>query len=173
MSVKTTMGDVKSHGSTAGAALSDQTKYVELQDIPILYVAVTEGMGGPPDAFAELEGRLPTLRGRRFYGLYYADQGRYLACVRKEASDDPKTLGLEELTISGGLYARRMLKDWGSRVDEIPRLFGEMVEAEETDSERPSVEFYRSQTEVHLLLPVLTRSRSRTERSQAYPWSGT
>jgi hypothetical protein len=61
---------------------------------------------------------------------------------------------LEAAVIPGGWYARRKLLDWKTKLAELPRTFQEMAAQHDGDPGRPSVEFYRSQTEMHLLLPV-------------------
>lgn len=58
--------------------------------------------------------------------------------------------------IPGGLYLREKMKNWMSRIDEIGKTFVAMAEREKprVDRSRPSVEFYRSQDELILLLPI-------------------
>lgn len=65
-------------------------------------------------------------------------------------------MGLDTGVIPGGLYVREKMKDWSSRIPEIGRTFMAMVERERhrVDNSRPSIEFYRSQDELILLLPV-------------------
>jgi hypothetical protein len=113
--------------------------------------------GGPPAAFSALEAKLPTLKGRRFYGTFRGTpQGEeYFACVERLPSDDPSAMELETGSIPGGPYVRRKLQgSLDALIPELPRHFAEMAAAHAVDPDRPSVEFYRGERELHLLLPV-------------------
>jgi hypothetical protein len=44
--------------------------------------------------------------------------------------------------------------DWTSRTDQIGPSFGAMIRQHGIDRSRPQMEYYRSLTELHLLLPV-------------------
>ena len=134
--------------------------YIELEDIPVMRVRADLKGRGPPAAFDLLESRLPTLRGRRFYGtcLELPEGREYYACVALVDTDDPVKMQLEKGVISGGRYLRRKIHDWVKMVEagEIPKQFDDMarVHPQEIYPTKQSVEFYRSQTELHLLLPV-------------------
>ncbi len=112
------------------------------------------GPQGAREAFDKLEARLPSLRGRKFYGTYHA--GEYRACVARQPGDDPLVYGLDTWMIPGGLYVREKMKNWSSQLSEIGKTFVVMAERERhrADPERPSIEFYRSKDELILLLPV-------------------
>jgi hypothetical protein len=111
---------------------------------------------GPSAAFDLLESRLPTLKGRKFYGTFeLTPEGEhYYACVIRIDSDDPEKMGLETGVIPGGWYARCKLDDWQKNISKLPGLFKELAGAHEPDASRPSLEFYRSQQEMQLFLPV-------------------
>lgn len=115
-------------------------------------VVAEDGAAGASAAFDVLEGRLATLRGRRFYGTFL--DGEYRACVAMRDDDDPVALALDVWRIPGGEYERFSLLDWQDRVGEIPATFDRMVPESELDPTRPSVEYYRSSREVVLLQPV-------------------
>jgi hypothetical protein len=134
-------------------------QYVELDALPVLRVKADMRGSGPPAAFRLLESKLPTLRGRKFYGTFLntPDGGEYHACVARVDSDDPAAMGLEAAVVAGGWFARRKLADWESHVNEILPTFQAMVREEDVDSTRHSREFYRSQRELQLLLPVKSR----------------
>ena len=132
---------------------------LELAPIPVLRVRADWHGAGPPAAFAALEARLTTLKGRRFYGVYRGtpEGEEYYACVARIEGDDPVRLGLETGTIPGGRYARRKIYDWARDPRQIGSQFREMVQVlgANVDASRPAIEFYRSHAEVHLLEPVL------------------
>jgi hypothetical protein len=127
-----------------------------LSEIPMMYIVAEDGPAGARAAFNQLEGKLASLRGRKFYGTFQPVTGEYRACVAIESGDDPQRMGLATGVIPGGLYLREKMKNWMSRTDEIPKTFMAMAERERqrVDKSRPSVEFYRSQDELILLLPI-------------------
>ena len=61
-------------------------------------------------AMQELEARLQSLKGRKFYGTYL--NGQYRACVALKDGDDPADLGLKTWVIPGGEFARRKMKNY-------------------------------------------------------------
>jgi hypothetical protein len=134
--------------------------YIELPDIPVLRVRADMKGGGPSDAMKLLESRLPTLKGRKFYGVFHITPvgEEYYACVARTDGDDPDKMGVEAGVVPGGRYARRRVLDWERviREGQLPKMFEEMVRAhaQEVDRSRPSIEFYRSQEELLLFLPV-------------------
>jgi len=129
---------------------------VTLEDIPVMCVVAIDGLDGIKGAWDKLEAPLPTLKGRKFYGTYL--NGEYRACVALHKDDDPAALGLDAWVIPGGAYARRKMVNWSEHADEIGATFAAMAEEYPGDPTRPSIEFYRSQTELQLLLPIAVES---------------
>lgn len=123
------------------------------QSVEVLCVRADRGVAGAKQAFHELERRVASLRGRRFYDVL-SREGTYRACVARQPYDDPLALGLEAWTIPGGAYARTRIINWPERVDEIAATFGKLSQLYREDAARPSVEFYRSQRELILWLPI-------------------
>ena len=126
---------------------------VLLEDIEVMYIVGENGLEGSEKAFNKLESHLSTLRGRTFYGTYKS--GEYRACVAIMPEDDPKSLGFNTCIMPGGRYIRRKMKDWLERIPEIEQTFIALAKQYSSDPERPSIEFYRSQKELILFLPVL------------------
>jgi len=133
-----------------------ETSYIEFQEMPVLRVRADMKGKGPSAAFNLLESKLPTIKGRKFYGTFQftPDGEEYYACVVRIDADDPEKMQLETGTISGGWYAKSKLMDWQKDVSKIASLFEEMARTHDYDRKRPSVEFYRSQAELQLFLPV-------------------
>ena len=131
---------------------------LERAQIDVLRVRADMKGDGPKAAFAFLESKLPTLKGRRFFGVFRIGEGgeEYYACVEKLPSEDPAALGLESGTIPGGKYVRRRIRDWESVIaaGKIQQVYDEFAHGYALDPDRPSIEFYRSATELHLLLPL-------------------
>ena len=87
-----------------GAMLIPES-YVELQEIPVLRVRADMTGEGPSAAFALIESKLPTLKGRKFYGTFRdtPEGEESYACVARVNSDDPRRMELEpELSPAAG-----------------------------------------------------------------------
>ncbi len=131
---------------------------IELEDIPVAFVKVEGGPTHAAKAFAELEARMGSFRGKRFYGVFDVNTGEYRACVRLD-ENNPDSMGLDSGTIPGRKYARTKIVDWTGKEHTIGPTFDELVKnciesGHEIDITRPSIEFYRSQQELFLLVPI-------------------
>lgn len=116
---------------------------------------------GNRDAFRAIESHLKTLKGRRFYGLVYdSDEGmEYFAGLVPDSEIEERKfteLGFPITEVEGGACARIKLLDWTSKTDQIGPSFGAMIDQFGIDISRPQMEYYRSLSELHLLLPVLS-----------------
>ncbi len=127
---------------------------VTLSDIEVMYVAADGGPAGAKEAFEKLESYFSSIKGRKFYGTYH--EGQYRACVAIMPEDDPSRMGLNTCIIPGGRYFRTKMKEWLERIPEIEQTFISLAKQYPSDPERPSIEFYRSQKELILFLPVLS-----------------
>ncbi len=121
---------------------------------------------GNGEAFDSLESRLKSLRGRRFYGLVYESQGGieyYAGLVSENEIEEQKfaELGFDVMEIEGGDCVRVKLRDWSSKTDQIGSTFVAMIDEYGFDRTRPQMEFYRSSYELHLLVPVSSRSQTK------------
>jgi len=125
---------------------------VELEDISVMCVVAKDGPSGARAAFDELESKLPSLRGRKFYGTYH--EGEYRACVAMNEGDDSHAVKLSTWVIPGGRYLREKVDYWEQKIEKLPSTFESMARTHRVDRTRPSVEFYRSQRELLLLLPI-------------------
>lgn len=130
---------------------------------PEFAVARVEASGGPAGAgaaFDRLEANMDSFRGRKMYGvLYPGSPDRYFACLRldDQASDD---YGFERATVPGGMYGRSLVREWGAKVGQLPRLFDELHEAlvgagHQIDRTRPLVEYYRRHDALTIMIPVV------------------
>src|SRR5713226_5586625 len=138
---------------------------VELQEISVLRVKADMKGKGPSAAFNLLESKLPTIKGRKLYGTFQPtpDGEDYYACVARIDSDDPGKMQLTTGVIPGGWYVRSKLMDWEKNLSKLAGLFEEMAHTHDADPGRPSLEFYRSQAELQLLLPVRSQLPIETE----------
>jgi hypothetical protein len=137
---------------------------IELQDIPVLRVKADMKEGGPSAAMETLESKLPTLKGRKFYGVFRVlpDGEEYYACVAQIPADDPSKMKLQTGVIAGGKYARRKIMNWEKviRDGQLPQVTREFFEANDADPSRFTIEFYRSQEELQLFVPLRESSTS-------------
>jgi hypothetical protein len=140
--------------------------YVERPEVEVLRVRADMNGSGPAGAMRILESKLPGLRGRKFYGAFrlLEDGEEYFACVEKIAGDDPIKMGLDVGPLPGGLFVRRKLTDWEKIIaaGKLGEHFEELIRTHQFDRSRPEIEYYRSMSELHLLLPVLSRSPPET-----------
>lgn len=138
--------------------------FIERAEIAVLRVRADFQGSGPAGAMAHLESKLRSLKGRKLYGVFreLPEGEEYFACVERTPADDPGRLQLEVGAIPGGLYARRKLLGWQKLIESgtLGNQFQEMIRLYDFDPGRPEIEFYRSMTELHLLLPVKSRALS-------------
>jgi len=130
-----------------------------LEDVKVMCVVAVGGLEGIKEAWEKLEMPLPSLKGRKFYGTYL--NGEYRACVALRDDDDPIALGLDKWTIPGGTYAHRKIQDWPERTGEIGKTFAAMAAEYPVDPTRPEIEFYRSQKELILYIPIKSETQGR------------
>ncbi|MCB1208906.1 MAG: hypothetical protein KDK97_06245 [Verrucomicrobiales bacterium] len=114
---------------------------------------------GNRDAFRAIESHLKTLKGRRFYGLVYeSDEGmEYFAGLVPDSEIEERrfaAIGFPITEVEGGACARIKLLDWTSKTAQIGVSFGAMIGQFGIDTSRPQMEYYRSLSELHLLLPI-------------------
>jgi uncharacterized membrane protein len=126
---------------------------VTLGPIRVMWVKAEGGLSGVGDAWSTLESKLPSLKGRKFYGTFH--NNTYRACVAIIDEKEAETLGLPTATIPEGKYARQKVADYRSRVEVIAETFEALAKECCADRSRPEVEFYKSQSEIILLLPIL------------------
>jgi hypothetical protein len=136
--------------------------YVERSEVDVLRVKADMKGSGHAGAMRLLESKRSSLKGRKFHGVFrlLEDGEEYFACVERIASDDPARIGLDVGALPGGLYVRRRLNDWERIIasGKLGEHFQELIRTHEFDRSRPEIEYYRSVSELHLLLPVLNRN---------------
>ncbi len=130
--------------------------FVELGEIQVLRVRANMNSGGPAAAMQSLEAKLPSLRGRKFYGMFRVlpDGEEYYACVAQIPTDDPDRMQLDTGVIPGGWYARRRYPDWEKDLAGMGRNFEEMMHLYSVDPAGFELEYYRSQAEMFLFVPL-------------------
>jgi DNA gyrase inhibitor GyrI len=137
-----------------------QVEIVERDEVGVIFKRVPDDQSEITRGWAELEEAVGSLRGRRFYGVFYDkastdSTAEYHVCVQVRDDDDPAKLGLELGTIPGGRYARARLEGEPPAVYRlIAPTFEQLSGRPDRDPSRPDVEFYRRRDVIDLLLPV-------------------
>lgn len=127
----------------------------ELSPIKVMYVESQNGTQDASLTFNKLEKPLPTLRGRKFYGLFDPDKNIYYACVQLEISSDrPRQWGFRIMDLPGGKFVQNKIKNWSGKEYLIGETFRKMMKENSFDAERLPIEFYKSQRELILYLPI-------------------
>ena len=141
---------------STGRTILVSESVVVISEIAVMFVAGDRTRPIPeqaPIAFATLEGKLTTLRGRRFYGVVV--DGQYRACVAIRPEDYADALPHPTWVIPGGKFARRKLAHWEQHRHLIGETILQMRERADFDASRYCIEYYRSQRELLLMAPVL------------------
>jgi Integron-associated effector binding protein len=131
------------------------TIVVERPLVRVMYLTeVPDEPGEIKQAWEELEDRVGSLRGRKFFGVF--DGGTYRACVQLKEEDDPVREGFRTSVLPGGKYIRARLRgdDPDRLYQRIPDTFSAMESETTRDLTRPGIEHYRRLDEVDLLLPT-------------------
>ena len=131
-------------------------KLVDLNEINVISVKAGTFPEGISEAFCMLESKLPSLRGRKFYGILLSKpEGiEYGACMVPLNENEITTLNLEPYTIPGGKYCKTIIKDWENKTKDIKKVFNNLAENQRVDNSRPQIEFYKSRKDLILMLPV-------------------
>lgn len=128
---------------------------VTAEDVLVMYVAGQRGRPiaeQAPEAFKTLEAGLSSLRGRKFYGVVVGDE--YRACVAIDPKADASSVPYPTWTIPGGRYVRRRIEHWEENLRLIGLSFEDLRRRPDFDPTRSCVEYYRSQKELLLMVPV-------------------
>jgi len=130
------------------------TLAVERPEVEVMFITpVADEPAEIRRAWQQLEDRLGSLRGRRFFGMFDGD--KYRACVQVRTDDDPVPAGFRTTVLPGGAYLRARLRDEPEQLYErIPDAFAAMESLANRDEMRPGIEHYRRLDEVDLLLPI-------------------
>jgi Integron-associated effector binding protein len=126
---------------------------VERNEIAVQFVRGRDELADIRRTWAELEAAV-ALCGRRFYGAFDPAANDYRACVEVREGDE-LVPGLDSGTLPGGRYLRvRLRGDPPAVYERIAPTFDELTRHAKPDESRPSLEYYRRNDEIDLLLPI-------------------
>jgi len=128
----------------------------ELPSIKVMYVVSQKGVSGAQSAFNVLESKLPTLKGRKFYGAVFGipPNEEYWACIELASGDVPETWGFKTGTIPGGKYEQERINNWNDNMNLIGEAFERLSKDNTVDRSRPQIEFYRSMRDMLVRVPI-------------------
>ena len=96
------------------------------------------------------------LRGRKFYGAFDPATDTYSVCAVLRAGDDPAAFGAERGTLPGGRYACVRLHGKPPEVyEQIGPTAQRLAQRRDADSTRPTLEYYRRDDVIDVLVPVV------------------
>ncbi len=72
---------------------------VERTDLPVMYQQSENGIATAYLAVEAIEAKLPTLRGRKCFGVFFPETEEYRSCVSILPNEDPDQLGLPVWTL--------------------------------------------------------------------------
>ena len=126
---------------------------VNIEDVNV-WCESTKGVMGVEEVVKKLEFKIQSLRGRKCYGVLFGSptDGLYRACVSMKKED--KFDDIEKWIIPGGKYMKTKIGEWEKNPGLIGATFGRMFDECKVDETRPCIEYYRSQRELILLVPV-------------------
>lgn len=132
-----------------------------IQQAPLRLITVRapsfpEGIGA---SWQEIESKR-SIKGRKSYGLICTTEKgmEYHAGLVSDGELEERVTGLPVMEVAGGPCARIKLENWNQKTDLIGPAFAQMAAEHDVDASRPAMEFYRSFTELHLLLPVKAKA---------------
>lgn len=129
---------------------------VNFPPIKILYILSKKGVAGSVKAFNKLESKLATFKSRKFYGLIWGvpPNETYWACVALTDRDKPDLMGCNIGIIPGGKYVQKRIYDWENNLSSIEETFRELINTNNVDIKRPSIEFYHRMNYMVAMMPV-------------------
>lgn len=132
--------------------------YMDQPALRLITVKASSCPAGIPAAWQDLEAQRD-VKGRKSYGVICGSpEGPvYYAGLVSDGEIEERATGMPVLEVAGGPCARVKLADWQQHIPEIAPLFAQLMAQVDQDTSRPNMEFYRSATELHLLVPVKTK----------------
>jgi len=134
-----------------------------MRPLHLVAVAAEGGPAGGPAAFHRLEQALVTLKGRRFYGVAtpLKEGVAYHAAAEAADAHEASRLNLEPLKVQAGEWLQHKMFDWKGVAHTIGDTIDRIASTHTIDHGRPTLEFYRSERELRLLIPVITNHQKR------------
>jgi hypothetical protein len=134
--------------------VSDE-RIVVREPVEVIFVRVGDELSEIQQAWAEFETAVG-LRGRKFYGAFDPTTTTYSVCAVLRAGDDPAAFGAERGTLPGGRYACVRLHGEPPGVyEQIGPTAKRLAQRPDADRTRPTLEYYRRDDVIDVLVPVV------------------
>jgi hypothetical protein len=130
-------------------------KFQVKEDINTFGVHVTTFPAGVGEAFEKLSKELENGMHRPWYGISWMDDKGKVVYYANSAEISPNEAAkykYETLLIEKGEYYCEPVKNWRSNLDCIKDVFHDMMESGKTDSNKPCIEWYKSDDEMLCLI---------------------
>ena len=130
---------------------------VIVEKMNLLYMEVPNDPGSQQRAWPELESRLPSLTGRKMFGLDYDGKKIYRVCSLVLDSDNGETFGLEQFGFEGGTYIRlRLIFDPPELYEKIGPAYEYLFSRyeEEINWSLPMIEQYKAKNTLDVMIPI-------------------
>jgi predicted transcriptional regulator YdeE len=136
---------------------NNMEKYLNEQDIKVLYVQAASFPMGVGGAFQKLHSLVPDAATRTHYGISHMNEhGQivYKAAVEESFAGEAEKLGCETLIIRKGTYASKLLIDWKKDESIIGKTFQKLLQHPELDKKGYCLEIYKNGKDVLCLVPL-------------------
>lgn len=127
------------------------------KDIEVFYVQAASFPEGIAPAFQQLASLLPSMEGRRLYGISRPenDQGIvYRASVAATFPGEGGQYGCENFIIRKGVYISEVLKNYEKDIIEVSRTFDRLLAQPGLDPQGYCLEEYMNGTDVRCMVPL-------------------
>jgi predicted transcriptional regulator YdeE len=141
-------------------------KYELVKDIMVMYVPAQSFPEGILPAFEKLETKLPSINGRIFFGISWADKNgkiMYKAAAEEKYSGESKNYELDTFTIKKGTYVSELIKDYKKDLSLVGHTFQQLLMHPELDSRGYCLEWYKGNDDVLCLVKLDPAKEGQTE----------
>jgi hypothetical protein len=120
------------------------------KEVKTFYVEATSFPDGVKQAWETLHSKLPSAKGRNFYGISHGSKDGivYKAAVEENIEGEAEKYGCEAFVIPKGDYLAITIHDYMNHLPLIGQAFRRLLAHPQFDGITPCVEWYKSDEEV-------------------------
>lgn len=129
--------------------------YQRKNDIRLFGVQAASFPDGVQQAWQDLHKRLPSTKGRNFYGISHGTaNGKivYTACVEEIYDGEGEAYGCKPFTLPQGEYMGEAIPDFMHQIEKIGAVFQALLARDDYDPNGVCVEQYLNETDVVCML---------------------
>jgi predicted transcriptional regulator YdeE len=108
-------------------------------------------------AYQKLHALLPSTKGRKFYGISYADEKGaiiYKAAVEESYGGEAEKFGCDRFTIPKGKYISELLTDWKKDESIVGKTFKKLLAHPKLDKNGFCLEIYLNENDMRCLVGI-------------------